>query len=159
MKKSNVCAAVAELAAPIAAANGCEVYDIEFVKEGSDYYLRIFLDMIDAERSVSLDECEAVSRALSEALDKADPIEQAYMLEVSSPGLDRAIKTAEHFAKFIGSKVDIGLYKAVNGVKVITGVLTSFDDGVITIETETGEFSIPQKETTSVRLSLDGIFN
>lgn len=159
MKKSDVCAKVFELAAPIAAENGCEIYDIEFQKEGSDYYLRIFLDMLDAERSVSLDECEAVSRALSDALDKADPIEQAYMLEVSSPGLDRALKTDEHFAKFMGSKVDIGLYKAVNGAKVVTGMLASFADGIITIQTDNGEFAISQKETTSVKLSLDGIFN
>ena len=159
MKKSDVCATVRGIAAPIAAANGCEIYDIEFVKEGSDYYLRVFLDMADADRSVSLDECEAVSRALSEALDKADPIEQAYMLEVSSPGLDRALKTAEHFAKFIGTKVDIGLYKAVNGAKLITGILKSFDGGIITILTGGEEFTIAQKETTYVKLSLEDIFN
>lgn len=158
MKKSNVCAAVYELAVPIAAQNGCEIYDIEFKKEGSDYYLRIFIDMADADRSVSLDECEAVSRALSEALDKADPIEQAYMLEVSSPGLDRALKTAEHFAKFMGSKVDIGLYKAVNGTKVVTGTLVSFEDGIIALDTDSGDFTIRQSETTYVKLSLDGIF-
>lgn len=158
MKKSNVCAAVTELAAPIAAANGCEIYDIEFVKEGSDYYLRVFIDMADAERSVSLDECEAVSRALSDALDKADPIEQAYMLEVSSPGLDRTLKTPEHFAKFIGSKVDIGLYKAVNGAKVITGNLVSFEDKTITLDLNGESFTISQAETTYVKLSLDGIF-
>lgn len=158
MKKSNVCAFVAELAAPIAASNGCEIYDIEFQKEGSDYYLRVFIDMIDAQRSVSLDECEAVSRALSDALDKADPIEQAYMLEVSSPGLDRALKTPEHFAKFIGSKVDIGLYKSVNGAKVITGNLVSFEDKTITLDVNGESFTIAQAETTYVKLSLEGIF-
>ena len=158
MKKSNVCAAVADLAAPIAEANGCEIYDIEFVKEGSDYYLRVFIDMADSERSVSLDECEAVSRALSDVLDKADPIEQAYMLEVSSPGLDRALKTPEHFAKFIGSKVDIGLYKAVNGAKVITGNLVSFEDKTITLDLNGESFTIAQAETTYVKLSLEGIF-
>lgn len=114
--------------------------------------------MKDAERNVSLDECEAVSRALSDVLDVSDPIEQAYMLEVSSPGLDRALKTAEHFAKFIGSKVDIGLYKSVNGSKIVTGDLKSFEDGIITLETDGGEFTIAQRETTYVKLSLDGIF-
>ena len=158
MKKSNVVSAVNALVTPIAAANGCTVYDIEFKKEGSDYYLRIFLDMADEEKSVSLNECEAVSRALSDALDKADPIEHAYMLEVSSPGLDRALRTAEHFARFIGTKVDVGLYKAVNGAKVISGTLVSFADGIITLQTDGGEFTIPQSETTSVKLSLDGIF-
>ena len=158
MKKSDVVSAVMALANPIAEANGCTIYDIEFKKEGSDYYLRICLDMAEEGKSVSLNECEAVSRALSDALDKADPIEQAYMLEVSSPGLDRALRTAEHFARFIGTKVDIGLYKAVNGAKIVTGTLISFEDNIITLETDGGEFSIPQAETTSVKLSLDGIF-
>jgi len=158
MKKTDVCAEILKLAAPIADENGCEIYDIEFKKEGGEYYLRIFLDMKDAERNVSLDECEAVSRALSDVLDVSDPIEQAYMLEVSSPGLDRALKTAEHFAKFIGSKVDIGLYKSVNGSKIVTGDLKSFEDGIITLETDGGEFTIAQRETTYVKLSLDGIF-
>ncbi len=159
MKKSDVCAAVHELAAPIAAAAGCVIYDIEFVKEGSDYYLRVYLDMSDSERSVSLDECEAVSRALSDALDSADPIEQAYMLEVSSPGLDRALKTDAHFARFMGSKVDIGLYKPVDGSKIITGTLSAYEDGVITLLTHGGEFTIARKETTYVKLSLEDIFN
>lgn len=158
MKKSDVVSAVNALVTPIAAANGCTVYDIEFKKEGSDYYLRIFLDMAEEERSVSLNECEAVSRALSDALDKEDPIDVAYMLEVSSPGLDRALRTAEHFARFIGTKVDVGLYKAVNGAKIVSGTLVSFADGIITLQTDGGEFTIPQSETTSVKLCLDGIF-
>ena len=158
MKKTNVCATVEELVTPIAQKNGCTVYDVEFKKEGSDYYLRVFIDMADEEKNVSLEECEAVSRELSDALDSADPIEQAYMLEVSSPGLDRAIKTKKHFEMFIGSKIDMGLYKAVDGSKVITGDLISFEDGVITVNTPKGEFSIKRAETTFVKLSLEGIF-
>lgn len=158
MKKADVCGAVYAIAEPIADKNGCRIYDIEFKKEGSDYFLRVFIDMKDAEKKVSLDECEAVSRELSDVLDEKDPIEQAYMLEVSSPGLDRALKTKEHFEMFIGSKIDMGLYKAVDGAKVITGDLISFDDGVIKVSTQKGEFSIKQAETTFVRLSLEGIF-
>ncbi len=158
MKKADVCTAVYELAAPIAEANGCTIYDIEFVKEGSDYYLRVFLDMADESRSVSLNECEAVSRALSEALDVADPIGPAYMLEVSSPGLDRALKKEEHFKRFMGSPVDIGLYKAINGAKLITGTLKGYDGEKITIELNGEDFTIAKNEITWVKLSLEGIF-
>jgi len=158
MKKTNVCEAVSEIARPIAERNGCQIYDIEFKKEGGDYFLRVFIDTADRTRSASLDECESISRELSDALDSADPIEQAYMLEVSTPGIDRHLKTEEHFAMFAGSKIDIGLYKAVNGTKRITGVLKSFENGIITAETPEGDFQIDQSETTSVRLSLEGIF-
>lgn len=158
MKKSDVCKVVHDLASPIADKNGCEIYDLEFKKEGSDYFLRVFLDMKNGERSVSLDECEAVSRELSDALDLADPISEEYVLEVSSPGLDRALRTEAHFKKFIGSKIDIGFYKAVNGSKTLTCRLNGFSDGVISAETPDGEISVKLTETTFVKISLDGIF-
>lgn len=158
MKKSNVCSEVLKLAEPIADQNGCEIYDIEFKKEGSDYYLRIFIDLKDREKKVSLDECEAVSRALSEVLDDKDPIEQAYMLEVSSPGLDRQLKTEQHFKRFEGSKVDVGLYKAVNGTKCLTGTLSSFEDATLTLMLDSEEFKIALSETTFVKLSLEDLF-
>lgn len=158
MKKTNVCDAVCEIVTPIAEKNGCEIYDIEFKKEGSEYFLRIYIDAKIKDRSASLDQCEAISRELSEALDKADPIEQAYMLEVSTPGIDRHLKTDAHFKRYIGSKVDIGLYKALNGSKRITAVLKDFENGVITAEMPDGDFQINLSETTSVRLSLEGIF-
>ena len=154
MKKTNVCAVVEDLVTPIAQKNGCTVYDVEFKKEGSDYYLRVFIDMADQEKNVSLEECEAVSRELSDALDSADPIEQAYMLEVSSPGIDRHLRKPEHFSRYIGSEVEIGLYKAVDGSKRITAILKAFDNGVITAETESGKITLNQSETTSVRLSI-----
>lgn len=154
MKKTNVCAIVEELATPIAQKNGCAIYDVEFKKEGSDYYLRVFIDRTDSSESVSLNECEAVSRELSDALDSADPIEQAYMLEVSSPGIDRHLRKNEHFQSYIGREIDIGLYKAIDGSKRITAVLKAFDEGVITAETESGDLKINQSETTSVRLNF-----
>ena len=158
MKKSNVCDAVLSLATPIAEANGCEIYDIEFKKEGSDYFLRLYIELADKEKTVSLDECEAVSRALSEVLDKEDPIEQAYMLEVSSPGIDRHLKKEEHFKRFMGEKVDVGLYKAINGAKVICGTLKNFDGNLIILDLEGSDFEIALKDTTYVKLSLDGLF-
>ena len=158
MKKANVCDAVLALAVPIAEANGCEIYDIEFKKEGSDYFLRLYIELADKEKTISLDECEAVSRALSEVLDKEDPIEQAYMLEVSSPGIDRQLKTEEHFKRFMGEKVDIGLYKAINGAKVICGTLKDFDGANISLDLDGNDFEIALKDTTYVKLSLDGLF-
>lgn len=158
MKKTDVCNTVSEIVAPIAEKNGCKIYDIEFKKEGGDYFLRVFIDAADERKSASLDECEAISRELSEALDKNDPIDRAYMLEVSTPGIDRHLKTEEHFKSFIGSKVDIGLYKAINGSKRITAVLKGFEGGLITAENAEGVFQIKQSDTTSVRISLEGIF-
>lgn len=158
MKKADICKAVYELASPIADKNGCEIYDLEFKKEGGDYFLRVFLDVKSGGRSVSLDECEAVSRELSDALDATDPIDGEYILEVSSPGLDRALRTEEHFKKFIGSKIDIGFYKAVNGAKTLTCRLTGFSDGVISADDGGEAVSFKLSETTFVKLSLDGIF-
>jgi len=158
MKKADIETAIAQIVSPIAEANGCTIYDIEFKKEGSEYFLRVYIDTAKGEGSASLDDCEAISRALSDELDKADPIEQAYMLEVSTPGIDRLLRKEEHFMRFIGSKVDVGLYKAIDGTKCITGTLKGFADGIITIELPKGDFSISQAETTWVKLSLEGLF-
>ncbi len=158
MRKADVCETIEKIVTPIAKKSNCAVYDIEFVKEGSDYFLRVFIDTASGEGSASLDDCEAISRELSDELDKADPIDKAYMLEVSTPGIDRVLRKDEHFARFIGSKVDIGLYKAIDGAKCLTGTLKGFEDGVVTVELAKGDFSIKLAETTSVRLSLEGLF-
>ena len=140
------------LAEPIAKERGCYIYDVEFVKEGGAYFLRIFADR---DGGIDLDECEAISRSLSVKLDEADPIKQNYYLEVSSPGIERKLKTKEHFDRYIGEVIDIGLYKAINGNRQISGVLLGFDDGVITIEVNGEKLEIGQKETTSVKLHFD----
>ena len=102
---------VYELASPIAVANGCTVYDVEFKKEGSDFVLRIIIDKED-DTPISIDECEKVSRALDGILDEKDPISEPYMLEVSSPGIDRELKKEKDFIRFMGRDIDIKLYKA-----------------------------------------------
>lgn len=157
MAKLKVTDVVLELVQPIAADNGCEVVDVEFKKEGADYFLRVFIDLIDAGegRTVSLNECEAVSRALSTALDKADPIEQAYMLEVSSPGLDRPLKKDADFEKFSGRLVDVGLYRPQNGSKTITGTLQGLEDGEIVLSLDDGsQRRIARTEAASVKLAV-----
>ncbi len=141
-----------ELAEPIAKECGCFIYDVEFVKEGGIYFLRVYADK---DGGISLDECEKISRALSEALDKRDPIKENYYLEVSSPGIERKLKTPEHFERYIGETVDVGLYKAIGGSKQITAELAGFNDGVISLKMADETLEIPQKETTVVKLHFE----
>lgn len=142
-----------DIAEPIAKENGCFIYDVEFVKEGGLYFLRIYADR---DGGIDLDACEAISRAVSEKLDEKNPISQNYYLEVSSPGVERKLKTAEHFNRYIGEKIDIGLYKAINGSKNLCGILNGYDGENIKVSTAGGEeLSIPQKQTTQVRLHFD----
>ena len=138
---------MAEISADFLAENGYELYNTEFVKEGRDWFLRVYVDKVqDAEAGelqyISTEDCEKVSRFLSDKLDEADPIEQNYYLEVSSPGMDRPLITPEHYERYVGHEVEIRLYKAVDGVKNITGVLESFDR-------ETGAVVIKSRETVS----------
>lgn len=141
-----------ELAEPITVQEECFIYDVEYVKEGGVWFLRVY---IDKDGGVSLDECEAVSRALSTVLDEADPIQQNYYLEVSSPGIERKLKTKEHFDRYIGETIDIGLYKAINKSKQLIGKLISFEDDVITVEVDGESFELPLKETTGVKLHFE----
>lgn len=142
-----------ELLLPIAAANGVEIYDIEYVKEGSDWYLRAY---IDKEGGVNINDCEAVSRALSDELDRTDFIADAYILEVSSPGLGRALKKDKHLQKSIGQAVEIKTYKPVNGNKEFEGVLKAFDAEAITLETEDAEDMILlRSDIAAIRLAFD----
>lgn len=142
-----------ELATPIAEKNGCYVYDVEYVKEGGLYFLRVYADR---DGGIDLDTCEAISRELSDLLDKIDPIKENYYLEVSSPGIERKLKTEEHFRRYIGECVDVGLYKAVKGSKQLTGELTDFCDNIISIKTPDGDVcKFAKKETTYVKLHFD----
>lgn len=141
-----------EILEPIAEKAEVEIYDIEYVKEGSDWYLRCY---INKPEGVNIGDCETVSRALSDELDRMDFIEDAYILEVSSPGLGRALKKDKHFEKSLGSEVDIKTYKAIDGVKDFTGVLKAYDEKTITIEEEDGERTFDKKEVASVKLTID----
>ena len=141
-----------DIAEPIAKSFDCFIYDVEFVKEGGLYFLRIFADR---DGGIDLDTCEKISREISTKLDEKDPIKQNYYLEVSSPGIERKLKTEEHFNRYVGEVIDIGLYKSINGAKQITAVLKGFNDGVILIDLNGEEKEISQKETTSVKLHFD----
>ena len=141
-----------EMLVPIAEKVGVRIYDVEYVKEGSDYYLRAYIDKDDG---VTIDECEAVSRALSDELDKNDFIADAYILEVSSPGLGRTLKKDRHLEYSLGEEVEIKLYKPIDGTKDYEGTLKSFDKDSITLATPDRDFTFLRKDIAVVRLKLD----
>ena len=139
----------AELAAPIVAAAGCTLWDVEYVKEAGEWFLRVYIDKADG---VSINDCEAVSRPLSDALDEADPIEGSYTLEVSSAGIDRVLRHPEHFDAFLGAEVEVRLYRPVEGRKDHVGLLRGYEDGDVTVELPTGAVTFPKKDVAQVRL-------
>lgn len=137
---------------PIVESYGVEVYDVEYVKEGAEWYLRAY---IDKPEGVNIQDCENVSRALSEALDKDDFIEDAYILEVSSPGLGRTLKKDKHLQKSLGSTVEIKTYKPIEKCKEFSGVLKAFDTDTVTVETENGERVFAKSDIALIRLAFD----
>ena len=140
------------LLTPIAEANGVEIYDVEYVKEGSDYYLRAY---IDKPEGVNINDCENVSRALSDVLDREDFIPDAYILEVSSPGLGRTLKKDKHLQKSIGCEVEIKLFKPIDKCKEFSGVLDGFDAEKIVISEGDSKRSFARSDIALIRLALD----
>ena len=148
--KNNTVSKVEEIVSPFAKDLGLELWDIRFVKEGTDWYLRIF---IDKDGGVSIDDCVDLSHAITKPLDEADPISQSYILEISSPGIERELVTDRHFEKFIGSDVMLRLIRPIDKVRDFSGRLMSYEDGVITVITEEGkELKVNKKETSYVKL-------
>ena len=141
-----------ELLKPIVESAGVEIYDVEYVKEGSDFYLRCY---IDKDGGVNIQDCETVSRALSDQLDAEDYIEDAYILEVSSPGLGRPLKKERDFERSLGEEVEIRLYKALNKQKEFTGILKAYDKETVTIETAEGELVFNRPDIALIRLAFD----
>ena len=142
---------VEAMARPVAEANGCTLWDVEYVKEAGSWYLRLY---IDKEGGVSIDDCEAVSRALDPMLDEADPIPDAYTFEVSSAGADRVLKKPEHFAAFLGAEVDVKFYKAMDGQKTRTGILAGYEDGSVTLSDGGRQVTFSNSEIAAVRLHV-----
>lgn len=141
-----------EILIPIVQECGVEIYDVEYVKEGSDWYLRAY---IDKEGGVDINDCEKVNRALSAKMDEYDFIDDAYILEVSSPGLGRILKKEKHFMKSMGEEVEVKLYKAIEKEKQFVGILKSYQDGNIVIETDKKEMEFQKADIASVRLTFD----
>lgn len=141
-----------ELIMPVILQNNLELVDVEYVKEGGNWFLRVY---IDKSGGINLDDCELVSRALSDILDEKDYIEDAYILEVSSPGLGRPLKKERDFEKSIGKDVNIKLYRAKNGSKEFTGTLTSFDKDTVTIDEVGNKLIFNRSEIALIRLDFD----
>ena len=144
---------VRELAQPVAEENGCELWDVEYVREAGQWYLRLYLDK---EGGVNILDCEAVSRKVSDLLDEADPIESSYMFEVSSAGAERALKRPGDFERFMGSAVLVKTYKPRDGRKEFAGTLAGYEDGAVLLDMGTGEpLRFEKSEIALVRLRVE----
>ena len=148
----NVAGVVTELIAPVANELGYELWDVEFVKEGTRRILRV---TIDREEGITIEDCEKMHRAIDPVLDEADPIESAYYLEVSSPGIERELRTDRHVEACVGCRVEVRLYAPLDGTKTYVGVLAGFADGKITVETAAGARAFEKKDVAKIRTLYD----
>lgn len=140
---------IKDLIEPIIESLNYKLYDVIYIKEGKDYYLKIF---IDNDSGISLDDCEKVNNAITDILDQKDYIKQQYFLEISSAGLERVLRENSHFEDNIGNLIEIKLYKNLkDNRKSLTGILKDFDDENITIEVENEELKISRKEISNVK--------
>lgn len=143
---------VAAFARPIVEQHGCSLWDVEYVREGSDYILRL---CIDKEGGVDIADCEAISRAVDPILDERDPIPGSYQFEVCSAGLERALKRPEDFQRFLGSPITVKLYRPHNGLKEIPAVLQGYEDGKLTVEAGKETITFEKSQVALVRLRVE----
>lgn len=143
--------ALEKIALEVCERHGVYIYDTEYKKEGSDYFLRLF---IDKDGGVTIEDCEKVSREISPLLDELTFIKEAYIFEVSSPGIDRHLKKAWHFEKVIGEEIDIKLFAPIDGSKELCGILKEYDGDTITVEVNGKELKIDKSKASSVRLAF-----
>lgn len=149
---SRITDSVTELARPVVEQAGCTLWDVEYVREAGTWYLRVF---IDKEDGVSIDDCEAISRALDPILDEADPVPDSYVFEVGSAGAERELKRPGDFQQFTGSEVELRLYQPLEGSKSFVGTLKSYDeDGTVTITVGKKDMSFTRAQTAQVRLHV-----
>ncbi len=155
MKKTEIEQYCTELVTPIIKAGDFELVDVEYVKEGADFYLRVYADKPGG---ITIDDCVLISRALEERLDAEDRIKVAYILEVSSPGLTRPLKKEKDFARSIGKLVDVKLYRQVNNSKELTGVLMAYNEEEVQLMLDDGdaheELTINRKDISMIRLAF-----
>ena len=143
---------VIKIAQPVVEAHGCSLWDVEYVREGDQRFLRLYLDK---EGGVDITDCEAISRAVDPLLDEADPIPDSYHFEVCSAGLERALKRPSDFERFMGSAVTVKLYRPRNGLKEIPCVLTGYEDGKITVEAGKETITFEKSQVALVRLRVE----
>lgn len=152
-KGKNTVSLVEEIARPIAAELGLDIWDVRYLKEGSQWFLRIF---IDKDGGVDINDCERMSRALDEPLDKADPIDGEYILEVSSPGIERELLKPEHFERFLGADIMVKMIRPIEGIgKEFKGVLAAYADGEVTVTDHSGENTVTINKKDAAYIKLD----
>lgn len=143
---------VAAFAGPIVKEHGCALWDVEYVREGSEYFLRLY---IDKDGGVDINDCEAISRAVDPILDEKDPIPGSYHFEVCSAGLERVLKRPSDFQKYLGSPITVKLYRPRNGMKEIPCVLRGYEDGRLTVEAGKETVTFEKSEVALVRLRVE----
>jgi len=148
----NIAGRVRVLLEPTAEALGYSLWDVEYVKEGAEMVLRI---TIDSPKGIDINDCETMHRAIDPILDEADPIEAAYRLEVSSPGLERTLSRPEHFASVIGQEIEVRLFAPIEGRRIIQGVLISASDTAFVVGEGDKETEIPMKAASKVATLFD----
>ena len=143
---------VASFAQPIVEAHGCSLWDVEYVREGSERFLRLY---IDKDGGVDIADCEAISRAVDPVLDEKDPIQESYHFEVCSAGLERALKRPGDFQRFMGSPIMVKLYRPHNGLKEFPGILRGYEDGRVIAECGKETITFEKSEIALVRLRVE----
>ena len=148
----NVTDHVALFAQPVVEAHGCKLWDVEYVREGDQRFLRLY---IDKDGGVDISDCEAISRAVDPILDEKDPIAESYHFEVCSAGLERALKRPGDFEQFMGSSIMVKLYRPRNGLKEIPGILGGYENGRVTVEAGKETITFEKSEVALVRLRVE----
>ena len=149
MKKPSTVEVARALIEPVLRENGLALWDVRFEKEGGQWYLRYFIER--TEGTLTIEDCEAASRAVEKLLDREDPIEQSYILEVGSPGIERELRTPEHFARYIGSEVTVRTIRPVDGKRDFTGKLVSHTNGEVAV----GEMVFELSKVAYIKLYVD----
>ena len=140
-----------QMAEPLVVENGMELIEVEYVKEGAEWYLRLFLDK-EGDEGIDLDDCELISRKFSDVLEEKDPITQAYRLEVSSPGIERPLKRTKDFVRFQGEKVQVKTFSEVDGRKQFVGILGETTEEIVTVDVDGTIIQIPREKVSKANL-------
>ncbi|MBQ7660656.1 MAG: ribosome maturation factor RimP [Clostridia bacterium] len=148
----NIAAEVEAFLTPVVEELGYLLWDVEYVKEGSEWYLRV---TIDSENGITIDDCERVHRAIDPVIDQHDPIENAYHLEVSSPGIERVLRTDAHIKAFLGEEVEVKLFAAVDGQKTLRGILGKLDGGVLSLDVDGKTLSLDRDKIARITTVFD----
>ena len=143
---------VTACAQPVVESCGCSLWDVEYVREGSERYLRLY---IDKEGGIDITDCEKIHRAMDPILDEKDPIAESYHFEVCSAGLERALKRPGDFERFMGSPIMVKLYRPKNGLKEFPGILRGYEDGKVTVEAGKETITFEKSEVALVRLRVE----